>query len=140
MVRDQIKKMSIDALKARDAETRSLLTGVLSKFTEAEKEAGFAGWDEDKERDVVARYTKVLAAALPEVAGTPLAARYQRELDLLSPFLPQLLDEAATRAIVTPLLDGCKGLGMLMGRVLKDWKGKVDPAVVRKIAEEAGLK
>ena len=140
MIRDEIKAKSIAALKARDRETRELLGGILGRFSEEEKRAGFEGWTEEGERKLIASYVKALKGSIEAMAGTDLAAKYQTEVDLLAPYLPQLLDEAATRAIVEPLVGECRALGQLMGRVMKEHKGKVDAGLVRSIAMELGLK
>ena len=140
MIRDEIKARSVAALRARDRETRELLSGVLGLFTEQEKTAGFPGWTEDSERGLVAKYVKSLKSSIEAMAGTDLAAKYQSEVDLLAPYLPQVLDEAATRALVESLAPECQGLGQLMGRVMKDHKGSVDGGLVRRIAMELGLK
>jgi uncharacterized protein YqeY len=66
-------------------------------------------------------------------------AAFRAEIGLLEPYLPQLLDEAATRELVTPLAEGARNLGMFMGSVMKAHKGKVDPALVRRIGGELGL-
>ena len=81
----------------------------------------------------------VPAAAVANEAHTQVLAIVHGEIDLLAVYLPQLLDEAATRAIVEPLVPECKVIGQLMGRVMKEHKGKVDPGLVRRIAAEAGL-
>lgn len=140
MIRDELKAKSIAALKARDRDTRELLSGILGRFSEVEKSAGFEAWTEDSERSLIASYTKALKGSIEAMAGTELAARYQQEVDLLSEYLPKMLDEAATRAIVEPLLPDCRALGQLMGQVMKAHKGKVDPQLVRRIGTEAGLK
>ena len=139
MIREEIKKRSIQALKAKDRETRQLLSGVLARFTEVEKSGGFSGWTEALERETVARYVKPLIASAKEMGDTPLAAQYRKEIDLLEPYLPKLLDEAATRAILEPLVGQVKGIGPVMGRVMKQYKGQVDPGLVRRLAQEMGL-
>ncbi len=139
-IRDEIKAMSIAALKARDAETRSRLGGILSRFGEVEKGKGFDGWSEERERAVVASYVKQLKGALGDMAGTDLAAAYQAEIDLLAPFLPQLLDEAATRELVAPLAEQARSIGQFMGLVMRSHKGQVDPGLVRRIGQDLGLK
>ena len=140
MILEQLRKMSTDALKAGDKATRQRLSGVLAKFIEEEKTGQFQGWTEDKERDVVARYVKFLEGAIAEMGDRPLAADYRAEVALLKQFLPQMLDEAGTRALIEPLLGQCKGIGQLMGLVMKEHKGKVDAALVKRIAGEMGLK
>ena len=139
MVREELKAKSIAALKARDKETRARLSGVLAEFTATEKEAGFKGWTEEAERTLVAKYVKRLKSTLKELEGTDLGASYAAEVALLDPYLPQLLDEAATRALVEPLVGQVNGIGPLMGRIMKTHKGKVDPGLVRRIAGELGI-
>lgn len=139
MVRDELKAQSIAALKARDKETRTLLSGVLAKFTEVEKSGTFTEWTEQAQRELVGKYVKQLEGSLKDLAGTELGAKYQAEIDLLDPYLPKLLDEAATRAILEPLVGQVKGVGPVMGRVMGKYKGQVDPGLVRKLAGELGL-
>lgn len=140
MVRDELKRLSIEALKRKDTETRTRLSGVLSKYLEEEKSGNHSGWTDESERMVVGRYVKVLEGSLDELGNSPLAAAYRSEIELLRPFLPQLLDEAATRALVVALVPTVKGMGQLMGLIMKDHKGKVDAAIVKKIATELGVK
>lgn len=139
MVREELKAKSIQALKARDKETRAMLSGVLAKFTEVEKSGDFSGWTEESERELVAKYLKQLKGSLKDLEGTELGARYAAEVALLEPYGPQLLDEAATRALLEPMVGQVHGIGPLMGRVMKTHKGKVDPALVRRIAGELGI-
>jgi len=138
-IRDEIKTRSIAALKAGDRETRSRLSGVVALFIEVEKAAGFSGWTEVREREVVASYAKKLKAALSDLGDRPLAAEYRAEIALLEPYLPQLLDAEATRELVAPLLEQARSLGQFMGLVMKSHKGAVDARLVREIAVEAGL-
>lgn len=141
MILDDLKKQSIAALKARDRETRELLGGVIAKFLEVEKSGAFTGWSEQSQRDLVAAHVKQLSSSLDSLAGTDLAVKYQAEIDLLAPYMPQLLDEAATRALVAPFAERANGrLGPFIGMVMKGHKGDVDPALVRKIGAELGLK
>ncbi len=140
MIRQDIKNRSIAALKARDSVTRSRLGGILARFLEIEKSAGFDGWTEDKEREVVAKYCKQLSASVEAMKGSDVAAGYQAEIALLDQYLPKLLDEAATRALVAPLAEQARGLGQFMGLVMKSHKGKVDPRIVRAVGQELGLR
>jgi len=139
MIREQLKARSVEALKAGDKETRALLTGVISRFLEEEKGSNFKGFTEESERALVSSYVKTLKSALDQLAGSELAERYQAEISLLEPYMPQLLDEAATRELVAPLAEGARNLGMFMGSVMKSHKGKVDPGLVRRIGQELGL-
>lgn len=139
MVRDELKARSIAALKARDKETRTLLSGVLAKFLEVEKSGTFTEWTDAAQRELVGKYVKQLKGSLSDLGGTDLGAAYQAEIDLLEPFGPQLLDEAATRAILEALVGKVSGVGPVMGKVMGQYKGKVDPGLVRRLAQELGL-
>ncbi len=140
MIREDIKSRSIAALKARDSDTRSRLGGILARFLEIEKSTGFDGWTEAREREVVAKYCKQLSASVEAMKGSDVAAAYEAEIALLDRYLPKMLDEAATRALVAPLAEQAGGLGQFMGLVMKAHKGKVDPKVVRGIGQELGLR
>ena len=140
MIREDIKARSIAALRARDSDTRSRLGGILATFLEIEKSAGFDGWTEEKERAVVAKYCKQLSASLEAMKGSAIAESYAAEIALLDPYLPQVLDAAATRELVAPLAAQARGLGQFIGLVMKNHKGKVDARIVREIGEELGLK
>ena len=140
MIRDDIKARSIAALKARDSETRSRLGGILARFLEVEKSAGFDGWTDAKQQEIVAKYVKQLTASLEAMKGSKVAEAYAGEIALLAPYLPTLLDEAATRELVAPLAEQARGLGQFMGMVMKSHKGKVDARIVRAIGQELGLK
>ena len=139
MIREQLKAQSIAALKSGDKETRALLNGILARFLEEEKSGGFEGFTEQSERTLVSSYVKMVKSGLAQLEEGELADKYRAEIALLEPFMPQLMDEAATRALVTPLAEGARNLGMFMGSVMKQHKGKVDPAMVRKIGAELGL-
>jgi len=139
MVRETIQKQSIEALKARDKRTRSLLGGVLAAFIEEEKKEGFSGFTEESERAIVSRYVKQLQGAVDQMGDRPVAQDYRDEIALLSPYMPQLLSEDETRALIAPLAEQARGLGQFMGLVMKDHKGKVDPKLVRAIGQELGL-
>ena len=139
MIREQLKAQSIEALKAGDKQTRARLVGVLARFLEEEKSLNFNGFTEQSERALVSSYVKMLKSALEPLGDSALAESYRAEIGLLEPYMPQLLDEAATRVIAVPLAEGARNLGMFMGAVMKSHKGKVDPALVRRIGQELGL-
>ena len=139
MICEQLKAKSIAALKSGDKETRAALTGILARFLEVEKSGKFDGFTEQSERALVAAYAKSLKSALEQMGDGAVADSYRAEIALLEPFMPQLLDEAATRELVVPLAEAARNLGMFMGSVMKQHKGKVDPALVRRIGTELGL-
>ena len=140
MIRDELKQRSKEALKAGDKATRLALSSILGRFGEEEKSARFDGWTEELERTLIARHIKGLKQGVDQMKTGPIVEGYLHEIALLEPYLPQLLDEAATRALVEPFAANARALGQFMGMVMKEHKGKVDPVLVRRIGGELGLK
>ena len=63
------------------------------------------------------------------------------EIEYLSPFLPTKLGEAETFKLVAEVqeregINEAKMMGRLIGAVMKSHKDQVDPALVRKAAEQ----
>jgi len=140
VIQDELRQRSKEALKARDKDTRLALSSILGRFGEAEKAVKFDGWTEESERALVASHVKGLKQAVDQMKTGAVVEQYRKEIALLEPYLPQLLDEAATRALVEPIAANARALGQFMGMVMKQHKGKVDPVLVRRIGGELGLK
>ena len=140
MIQDELRLRSREALKAGDKDKRLALSSILGKFGEAEKTARFDGWSEEAERALIASHVKGLKQAVDQMKSGPVVEQYLKEIVLLEPYLPQLLDEAATRALVEPIAANARALGQFIGMVMKEHKGKVDPVLVRRIGGELGLK
>ena len=140
MIQDELRQRSREALKAGDKDTRLALSSILGRFGEEEKSGRFDGWTEEAERALIARHVKGLKQAAEQMKTGPVVEQYRMEIALLEPYLPQLLDEASTRALVEPIAANARALGQFMGMVMKEHKGKVDPVLVRRIGAELGLK
>ena len=140
MIRDELRQRSKEALKAGDKQTRLVLSSILGKFGEEEKTPRFDQWTEELERALIARHVKGLKQGVEQMKSGPIVEGYRKEIALLEPYLPQLLDEEATRALVEPIAANARALGPFMGMVMREHKGKVDPMLVRKIGGELGLK
>jgi uncharacterized protein len=140
MIQDEIRQRSKEALKAGEKDTRLALSSILGRFGETEKSGRFEGWTEEAERGLIATHVKGLKQAVEQMKTGAVVERYRMEIALLEPYLPQLLDEAATRALVEPIAANARALGQFMGLVMKEHKGKVDPVLVRRIGGELGLK
>ena len=102
--------------------------------------------DEDVQ-EIIAGYVKQLKKSLPEFEKGGDDAReaiegIRFEIAYLEPFLPQLLDEEATRAAVAAAVEEAghppaRMAGKVIGMVMKRHKGEVDPVLVRRLVEEA---
>ena len=140
MIREDIMRRSKEALRARDRETRSALSSILGRFTEKEKSPGFTEWSDEAELAVVKTYVKGLKKSIDMMAGTDVAAQYQKEVNLLVQYMPKTMSEGEIRSLIEPLAAKANGkLGPFMGMVMKQYKGQVDASVVKKIGQELGL-
>jgi uncharacterized protein YqeY len=146
-IQDDLNTRMKEAMKARDARTLALIRMIKTRVKERETSSGFEGAVDDKlVLEVIATYLKQMKKAVAEFerAGVTEGERVEQlrfEVEYLTPFLPQRLDEAATRALVTTKLSelGLEGpgqVGRLMGAIMKDHRDQVDPGLVRKVAEE----
>lgn len=136
------------AMRARDQQVLDLLRMVRTRLKEHARQKKISGEIPDAEvREIVAGYVKQLQKSLPEFekGGAAAAGAIEKirfEIAYLEPFMPQTLSEADTRAIVErvvtelghPPIDK---VGMVMGRIMKEHKGDVDPVLVRRLVEEA---
>lgn len=133
------------AMKARDKVKLSAIRMVRSRITEKRTAKGAAELDDAAVVEVISAYVKSLNGAIADFrkGGTPddddAIVSLRDEIALLQPYLPQLLDEAATVTIVEAViaehgLAGAKMIGRTMGLVMKDHKGKVDAGLVKKLA------
>ncbi len=140
MLKEKFKELSNQALREKDTETRKIMNNILAKFLELEKSGTFQAWTPQLEQDTIRSYIKALQKSLEQMKPGPVTESYQREIDVLSSFLPKALSEEETRALVVPLAENAKSIGQLLGAVMKEHRGKVDPEVVRRIGAELGLK
>ncbi|MCK4415001.1 MAG: GatB/YqeY domain-containing protein [Candidatus Eisenbacteria sp.] len=136
------------AMKARDARTVSALRMAKAHLKQHTIDQRItAELSDDVARQVIAGYVKQLTRSLPEFekagpAGAEKVAALREEIACLEPFLPQLLDEPATRQIVTRVggeleKPPLQRSGMVIGQIMKSHRGEVDPVLVRRLVEEA---
>ncbi|MCO4760244.1 MAG: GatB/YqeY domain-containing protein [Myxococcales bacterium] len=135
------------AMKARDKVALAAIRMARSKVTEARTAKGAGELDDTAIRGVIASYVKSLGSALDEFRanGTPEdddnIVTLTAEIAVLQRWMPQLLSEDETRAIVAGViadngLAGAKMMGRGMGLVMKSHKGKVDANLVKKLMLE----
>jgi uncharacterized protein YqeY len=135
------------AMKARDEQALSTIRMVRARISNKQNEPDFSGeLDDDLVQGEIAAYVKQVRKALPEYekagqAGAEMAEKLRFEIEYLSEFLPSMLDEAATKTLVTDAITSMnvtdpKRAGQVMGTIMKSHKGQVDPALVRRIVEQ----
>ncbi len=136
-----------DAMRARNQSELACLRMIKSLVAEKRTAPGFTGGVTDElVLGVMSSYSKKLAKTIEEVekAGhgdNPILQSYRFEIELLKGWLPERLDEVATRQLVRQIiaeagLVGANSVGRLTGLVMKSHRDSVDPVVVRKVAEE----
>ena len=140
MLIDEIKKANIEAMKARDADARAVLSIVINKYTTANIEAKAAG-KELTDADMLAIIQKTLKELQDEgddywKAGN--AERYDsitHQKRAISVFLPKQLTEAEIKAEINKLED--KSIPSIMKHFKANYAGQVDMSVVSRIARGA---
>ncbi|MBD3236936.1 MAG: hypothetical protein GF330_09550 [Candidatus Eisenbacteria bacterium] len=137
-----------DAMRSKDQTALGVLRMVRTRLQEYARQNKISGEIPDAQvRAVIAAYVKQLRKSLPEFekggdAAAEHLTRLREEIAYLEPFLPQLLDEAATRALVEQAVAELghpppQRSGMVIGRIMKAHRGEVDPLLVRRLVEEA---
>ncbi len=97
-------------------------------------------------KEVIATYVKEIQKALKELEASgdkdsDLVKKYQFEVEYLSKFLPSKLGEEETKKLVQQAIEevgalSIKDKGKVRGKIMKSYKGKVDPAIVSRFVEE----
>lgn len=144
-VHEELERRFKAAMKAKDERVLDVLRMIRSR-------AKTTAVDQNREIDdalyleTIQTYVKQMkrAAVEYEAAGESGAAMVDKlrfEVDYLTPFLPSTLGDDEVRAIVKGIIAqqgiaGAKMAGRVVGLVMKDHKGRVDPALVKRIAEE----
>jgi len=144
---DELNARYKQAMKAREQQAVDTIRMVRARLDSLQNEKDFDGelTDEVVQNEIVA-YVKQLKKALPEyenagASGAEMMAKLQFEIDYLAEFLPALMDEAATRAAVEGTIQKLgvsdpKRAGQVMGAIMKEHKGQVDPALVRRLVDQ----
>ena len=91
--------------------------------------------------------SKRMQKVLPEYEamgerGAAMVEKLAWEIEYLSRWLPSLMDEAATRALVAEVIEelgaeGSGAKGQVMGRLMKGHKDELDGSLVNRIVGEA---
>lgn len=135
------------AIKEKDTPTADVVRMLKTRVSERRTAKGFSGQVDDAlVLDVISAYRKQLQKALVEFEkvgerGAAHAAQLRFEVEFCERYLPKGLDDAALRALVRERLGALgvsdmKQVGRLVGDVMKTHKGQVEPADVKRIAEE----
>ena len=146
-IEDQLSEQLKNAIKARDLRRANAIRMIKTRVMERRTAKGFQGQvDDDLYLDVIAAYKKSLEKARKEFEaagerGAEQIADLDFEIDLCAQYLPQQLGEDQVREEVRVAIEELdasdpKMKGRVVGVVMKKHKGRVDAALVQKLASE----
>ena len=142
-LRDQVREQTTTALKAGDSVRVGTLRLLTAAITNREKEVG-RELDDDEVREVAAKEVKKRTEAIEAFAGAgrdELVEKESAEREILRPYAPAQLDDAAVAAIVDEVIaaTGATGpgdLGKVMGQAMGRLKGQADGTAVQALVRE----
>ena len=102
-IREDLAAELKEALRASDRNRKDVIRAIETEVSRAKAEPGFEGdVNDDLYRTVIGSYVKKMSKAREEYEGlgdqgAEMAGKLRFEIEYLSRWLPQLLDETATR-------------------------------------------
>jgi uncharacterized protein YqeY len=146
-IQEQLIAAQKSAMKSGDRATLGVIRQIQSEVAIAKAAPGFTGEvDDDLYRTTIATYVKRMDKARAEYEamgdrGREQAEKLAFEIDYLSDYLPQKLDEDATRVLVDEAIAALgatdpKMTGRVIGTVMKSGR-EVDGKLVAKLVNEA---
>jgi len=146
-LKEQIQSKFIEAMKAKDDVSKSALSGLKAKITEAEKANGNISLGDTEIVKVVSsaiKQRKQSVDAFEQAGRTDLVDREKGEIIVLEYFLPKQMSEesieTAVREIISSLPDVATNTNALQGKTMgafnKAYPGQADPKVVMEIIKK----
>ena len=147
-IREELASELRDAMRAQDAPRRDVIRQIETEISVARSEPGFSGeLDDDLYRRVIGAYVKKMDKARQEYLdvgerGAAMAAKLGYEVEYLSRWLPQKLDEAQTRDLVRKTIHDLgvatdeKAAGRVTGQLMKEHGKDLDGALVNRLVRE----
>ena len=146
-IKEQLAAEQKAAMKSGDRATLNVIRQIQSEVSVAKAAPGFDGEvDDDLYLATIATYVKRMSKARSEYEalgerGREQADKLTFEIDYLAGYLPQKLDESATRALVDQTIADLgatepKMTGQVIGAVMKSGE-EVDGALVARLVKAA---
>ena len=135
MLIDEIKKANIEAMKAHDAETRSALSIVISKYTELKTNGSGKEVTDADVLGIIKKVDKELdeeKASFAQAGRNESVALIEKQKAALARYIPKQLSEDEIRKIFATLPD--KSMPVVMKFFKEKYNGLVDMSLVSKIA------
>jgi uncharacterized protein len=147
-IREELASELRDAMRAQDAPRRDVIRQIETEISVARSEPGFSGeLDDDLYRRVIGAYVKKMDKTRQEYLdigerGAAMAAKLGYEVEYLSRWIPQKLDEAQTRDLVKKTIRDLgvagdeKAAGRVTGQLMKEQGKDLDGGLVNRLVRE----
>lgn len=138
MLRDQITTAMKDAMRAKDEAALGTIRMILAKMKDQDIAARSKGNQDGIKDDEICSMLQTMvkqrreSIALYEKGGRQeLADKEAAEIEVIERFLPEQMDEAATKEAIQKVIEATgaasiKDMGKVMGALKKDYAGKMD--------------
>lgn len=145
-IESQLQDLLKEAMRNKDSRTADCVRMIKTKHMERRTAAGFKGeLDDALWVDVISAYQKQMRKARDEYAGlgergAEKLPQLDFEIELCGRFLPKMAGEDEVRAVVKETIARLavtdpKQAGKVQGDIMKTYKGKFDPAMVKRLIE-----
>jgi len=145
-IEEQLRIDQIAAMKARDKDTLNAIRSVQAEVAAAKSAPGFTGEiDDELYVRTITTYVKRVSKSKAEYDamgdnGADQAAKLAFEIDYLGKYLPTVLDEEATRALVDKAIadldaDANTPAGQVIGAVMRSGQD-LDGTLVNRLVNE----
>lgn len=137
MLINELEQANIAALKARDQDTRAVLSVVINRYRMNAIELKAQG-KEATDADLVKIITKVIKELDEEKEGNIKTGRVEaaqaidKQKAIIEKYLPKMMSEDEIRAVIAKLED--KSIPSVMKHFKANYDGQADMALVSKIA------
>jgi uncharacterized protein YqeY len=146
-IKDELQAELHDAMRAKDRRRMDALRSIETEASRARSEPGFSGTvDDDLYVRVIGSYVKKMEKARAEYEqlgerGAGQAGKLAFEVDYLSRWLPAVISEDDTRAMVRAAIAELGAAdpalaGKVIGAVMKSGRPGLDGALVNRIVRE----
>jgi uncharacterized protein len=148
MLRDDIKAETVTAMKAKDKERTAALRLIGAKIKDRDIELRTSSKQVDDDEMVIEVLQKMAKQRRESITmyvdggREELAEQERSELAIIEEFLPQMMDEAATRAAieeakVTTGADSIKDMGKVMGELKAKHGAVLDMSLASKLVKDS---
>lgn len=145
-LKEQIGEDIKSAMKAKDKIRLETVRGIKKAILEKEVALRPKGQDsltEEQEIELLAQQAKQRRDSIAqylEAGREDLAAKEQQELGIIETYLPKQLNDAELEQILTQIIADVgattpKDLGKVMGKAMKELKGKADGKKIQEIVK-----